>query len=97
MAQGAIQRWLISAAMEVVNCGHVHGDSTNRSNAHVEGIHVRHIILVLRALNPGDIPGVGLEASLSLSLSLSPPPAREGRRVLFFFCGNLWEEEERGG
>jgi hypothetical protein len=50
MAQGAIQRGVISAAMEVVNCADVHGDSTKRSNAHVEGKHVCHIILILRAL-----------------------------------------------
>ena len=51
MAPGAIQRGVISAAMEVVNCGDVHGDSTKRSNAHVEGKHVCHIILIiLRAL-----------------------------------------------
>ena len=32
MAQGAIQRGLISAAMEVVNCGDVQGDPTKRDN-----------------------------------------------------------------
>ena len=37
-------------SMEVVNCGDVHGDSMKRSNAHVEGKHVCHIILILRAL-----------------------------------------------
>ena len=36
-----------------------------RANAHVERIHVRHIILILRALNPGGTPGVGLGASLA--------------------------------
>ena len=41
-------------SMEVVNCGDVYGDSTKRSNAHVEGIHVCHIILILRALIPSD-------------------------------------------
>ena len=54
MAQGAIQRGVVSAAMEVVNCGRVQGDSAKRSNAHVEGIHVCHIILILRALIPND-------------------------------------------
>ena len=65
MAQGAIQRGIISAAMEVVNCGDVYGDSTKRSNAHVEGIRFCLIMLILRALNPGDILRVGEESSLA--------------------------------
>ena len=65
MAQGAIQRGVVSAAMEVVNCGDVYGDSPKRSNAHVAGKHVCHIILILRAQNPGDTLGVGVESSLA--------------------------------
>ena len=63
MAQGAIQRGVVSAAMEVVNCGDVYCDSPKISNAHVAGKHVCHIVLILRALNPGDILGVGEESS----------------------------------
>ena len=65
MAQGAIQRGVVSAAMEVVNCGDVYGDSPKSSNAHVAGKHVCHIILILRAQNPGDTLGVGVESSLA--------------------------------
>ena len=55
MAQGAIlshiQRGVISAAMEVVNCGDVHGDTTESVHAHFGSIH--------------DTPGDGAIASLA--------------------------------
>ena len=65
MAQGAIQRGVVSAAMEVVNCGDVYCDPPKISNVHVAGEHVCHIVLVQRALIPGDILGVGVESSLA--------------------------------
>ena len=55
MAHGAIQRGLVSAAMEVVNGGDVYGDSPKISSAHVAGKHVCHIVRILWALNPGDM------------------------------------------
>ena len=64
MEQGAIQRGVVRAAMEVVYCGDVNRDSPKISNVHGAGKHVCHKVLVLRALNPGDILGVGEESSL---------------------------------
>ena len=64
MEQGAIQRGVVRAAMEVVHCGDVNRDSPKISNVHGAGKHVCHKVLVLRALNPGDILGVGVESSL---------------------------------
>ena len=64
MEQGAIQRGVVRAAMEVVYCGDVNRDSPKISNVHGAGKHVCHKVLVLRALNPGDILGVGVESSL---------------------------------
>ena len=64
MEQGAIQRGVVRAAMEVVHCGDVNRDSPKIANVHGAGKHVCHKVLVLRALNPGDILGVGVESSL---------------------------------
>ena len=64
MEQGAIQRGVVRAAMEVVHCGDVNRDSPKISNVHGAGKHVCHKVLILRALNPGDILGVGEESNL---------------------------------
>ena len=56
MEQGAIQRGVVRAAMEVVYCGDVNCDSPKISNVHGAGKHVCHKVLVLRTLNPGDCP-----------------------------------------
>ena len=69
---------VISAAMEVVNRGDVHGDSTESVNAHFGGIQVCHIVLILRARNPGDTPAIaslaawGHEASLDVVVAPGP-------------------------
>ena len=60
MAQGAIQRGVVSAAMEVVNCGDVHGDSPKRSNAHVAesplSVMMFIITIIAVSLRLGDAP-----------------------------------------
>ena len=85
MAQGAIQRRVVGAAMEVVHCGDVYCDSPKSSNAHGAGKHVCHIVPILRALNPGDILGVGVESSL----------AEEGHETLQDVVGLVWRTEIR--
>ena len=46
MEQGAIQRGVVSAAMEVVHCGDVNRDSPKISNVHGAGKHVCHKVCV---------------------------------------------------
>ena len=63
MTQGAILRWVISAATEVVNPGSIQAYPATRNQQHLGDVYVRSKVLILGDRDCGDTVGVDANTS----------------------------------